>query len=146
MAGLIRIKRSFTATAAPTSLQPGEMAVNVTDKRIWFGNAANAPVEFILGGGGGGGSGATGLSVINFGAGDDMASVTITGQTGITGTSYVTANLAAIATAEHSADEHVIEEIDVYAGNIVVGTGFTIYARTRNFKLTGNWTVAWQWR
>lgn len=147
MAGIIRVKRNFTALAVPTSLQPGEMAVNVTDKRMWFGNASNVPVEFVLGGGGGGGSGAAGLSVINFGvSGSDVASLAITGQTGITLTSFVSAHLTAIATADHSIDEHVVEEMDVRAGNIVAGTGFTIYARTRNKKITGNWTVAWQWR
>jgi len=147
MAGIIRVKRNFTALAVPTSLQPGEMAVNVTDKRMWFGNASSVPVEFVLGGGGGGGSGSAGLSVINFGTSPkDIASVVVTGQSGITLSSYVAANLAAVATADHSIDEHVVEEMDVYAGNIVAGTGFTIYAKARNFPLIGNWTVAWQWR
>lgn len=73
--------------------------------------------------------GAQGTTTINFGAfpGTSDASVAVTGQTGITGTSLVEAWLYPAATADHSADEHMVETIKVVAGNIVAGTGFTIY-------------------
>ena len=74
--------------------------------------------------------GAQGTTTIDFGAfpGGSDASVVVTGQTGITGGSLVEAWLYPAATADHSADEHVVETIKVVAGNIVAGTGFTIYA------------------
>jgi hypothetical protein len=36
----ILIKRSLTAGAEPTSLAVGELAVNITDKKVWIGGAA----------------------------------------------------------------------------------------------------------
>ncbi len=74
--------------------------------------------------------GAQGTATIDFGAfpGASDASVAVTGQTGITGTSLVEAWLYPSGTADHSADEHIVETIRVTAGNIVAGTGFTIYA------------------
>ena len=95
---------------------------------------------------GGGGSATVGTAVVDFGAaGSDMASVVITGQTGIAATSFVMAVLAAIATADHSADEHVIEPIVVTPGAIVPGVGFTVFARTGNVEVFGEWTVKWMW-
>jgi hypothetical protein len=78
--------------------------------------------------------GAQGTATINFGAfpGQSDASVTVTGQAGILAGSLVEAWLFPTATADHSADEHVVETIEVKAGNIVAGTGFTIYAKNTN--------------
>lgn len=83
------------------------------------------------GGGGGGGSGAAGVTTIDFGAfpGASDASVAITGQTGILVGSIIEAWLVAQPTADHTADEHRVETISVTCGNIVAGTGFTIYAQ-----------------
>jgi hypothetical protein len=36
------------------------------------------------------------------------------------------------ATTDHSADEHIIESLKVFAGNIVAGVGFTIYGVNTN--------------
>lgn len=99
---------------------------------------------------------ATGVATLNFGAfpGAPEASVVITGQAAITADSYVEAWIRPVATADHSADEHLVEEaLSVIAGNIVAGTGFTIYGfcRPRNNDpegrntLFGLWTVAWVW-
>lgn len=91
-------------------------------------------------------SGAAGTTVVDFGsAGATDASVAVTGQTGIAATSAVLAQIQATASADHTADEHRVEEIDVSAGSITAGTGFTIYAKTRNFPLYGKWSVAWSW-
>ena len=72
---------------------------------------------------------AQGTTTIDFGAfpGKSDASVAITGQTGISGASLVEAWLYPTATADHTADEHLLETIRVVAGNVVAGTGFTIY-------------------
>jgi hypothetical protein len=78
-----------------------------------------------------GSSGASGQTTIDFGAfpGASDASVAITGQTGILVGSIIEAWLVAQPTADHTADEHRVETISVTCGDIVAGTGFTIYAQ-----------------
>jgi len=46
----IKLKNSVTATNAPTSLQQGEVAINITDKKVWVGNAATTPILLVNGG------------------------------------------------------------------------------------------------
>jgi hypothetical protein len=108
---------------------------------------------------------AQGTTTVNFGAfpGSTDTSVTITGQTGILAGSLVEAWIFPTATADHTADEHWVDPPEVYAGNVVAGTGFTIYAvvkkradigpvsdslRIRNVDAPmtyGLWTVGWVW-
>jgi hypothetical protein len=73
--------------------------------------------------------GAQGPATLDFGAfpGQSDASVAVTGQAGIVAGSLVEAWIRPEATADHSADEHMLETLKVFAGNIVAGTGFTIY-------------------
>ena len=47
MATTIKLKNSVTTTAVPSSLAQGEVATNVTDKKLWVGNAASSPVQFL---------------------------------------------------------------------------------------------------
>ena len=47
MATTIKLKNSVTTTAAPASLVQGEVATNITDKKLWVGNAASSPVQLI---------------------------------------------------------------------------------------------------
>lgn len=98
-------------------------------------------------GGSAGGGGTFGVTTVDFGAhpGKTDATATVTGQSGILSGSSVQAAISATATADHSVDEHAVEEIDIRAGNIVPATGFTIYAKTRNRRLYGLWSVAWHW-
>lgn len=86
------------------------------------------------GGGGGGGGVNSGKTTVDFGAfpGASDAKVTITGQASILTTSKVKAYLMAEATADHTADEHWVETVEVMAGNIVAATGFDIYAKNTN--------------
>lgn len=78
--------------------------------------------------------GASGTSILDFGSfpGKSDASVAVTGQTGIVAGSLVEAWIRPVATADHSADEHMLETLKVFAGNIVAGTGFTIYGINTN--------------
>lgn len=71
----------------------------------------------------------TGTATLDFGAfpGASDASVDVTGQTGIVSGSLVEAWIRPVDTADHTADEHMLETIKVFAANIVAGTGFTIY-------------------
>jgi hypothetical protein len=88
-----------------------------------------------------------GGSEIDFGThpGTSVASLVVTGQTGITSSMRVIATKAARATADHSVDEHIVEGIDVLAGDIVDGVGFTLYAITRTKRLKGLWAIDWSY-
>jgi hypothetical protein len=50
MATTIKLKNSVTTTAAPSTLVQGEVATNITDKKVWVGDASSTPVQ-ILGAG-----------------------------------------------------------------------------------------------
>lgn len=94
--------------------------------------------------------GAQGTATIDFGAfpGASDTSVAVTGQTSIVSGSAVEAWILPAATADHSVDEHMVETLKVIAGNIVAGTGFTIYGFNSGFgdvRLYGTWNVAWVW-
>ncbi len=73
--------------------------------------------------------GAQGAATLDFGAfpGKSDASVTITGQAAIVAGSLVEAWIRPVDTADHSADEHMVETIKVFAATIVAATGFTVY-------------------
>lgn len=110
---------------------------------------------------------ATGTATLDFGAfpGVSDTSVAVTGQAAIVAGSLVEAWIRPVATADHTADEHMLENIKVVAGNIAAGTGFTIYGfnttphfpggekidgnfvvtPTNSSRLYGQWTVAWAW-
>jgi hypothetical protein len=45
MATTLKTKNSVTTTVVPTTLAQGELAVNITDKKMWVGNAATTPVQ-----------------------------------------------------------------------------------------------------
>ena len=122
------------------------------------------------------GVGAQGTTTIDFGAfpGASDAMVTVTGQASIVAGSLVEVWLRPIDTADHTADEHMVEHIKVFGGNIIAGTGFTAYAfydgsdgiietpqqvstavgaltlrrrynPTPGGRLYGVWNLAWAW-
>ena len=78
----------------------------------------------------------TGTATVDFGAfpGNTMATVDVTGQTGIVTGSTVRAWIRAEATANNSTDEHIMAASmpDVVAGPITAGVGFTIYVMCRD--------------
>ena len=96
-----------------------------------------------------------GQSIIDFGSfpGASDTSLAVTGQTGIQTSSIIEVNLTPVATADHTADEHLVETLRIEAGNIVAGTGFTIYGVNTakdgpsgdGTRIWGKWTVNWQW-
>lgn len=103
--------------------------------------------------------GAQGTTTVDFGAfpGSSHVKVTITGQAAIVAGSLVEAWIRPVATADHSADEHMVETIKVVANNIVASTGFDIDAFNtsqlnepapfggKGTRLYGLWTAAWVW-
>jgi len=72
--------------------------------------------------------GAQGTAILDFGAfpGASHATVAVTGQSGIVSGSLVEAWLRPVATADHTADEHMVETLKVFAHSIVAGNGFSI--------------------
>lgn len=87
-------------------------------------------------------SGSSGVATVDFGTGNSNASVAIA-DAGVTANSVIIATILAKATSDHTADEHIAEDMDVMAGGISVGVGFSIYARTGNVALRGAWNVAY---
>lgn len=96
----------------------------------------------------GGGAGHFGTAEIDFGggAGSNEASVAITGQTGILSNSNVLVSIRAVATSDHSVQDHTYAAmlIGLAAGPTTAGVGFTIYARSRE-PLVGKFNVNWTW-
>lgn len=91
----------------------------------------------------------TGTATIDFGSfpGANETSVVVTGQTGIASGSNVEAYFMSNDTSgTHSANDHVYAPcfIKLNCGTIVVGTGFTIYARC-NDRMLGSFVVHWVW-
>ena len=47
MATTIELKNSVTTGNSPSSLAQGETAWNITDKKVWIGNASSTPIQLI---------------------------------------------------------------------------------------------------
>ena len=89
----------------------------------------------------------SGTAVINFGGGNNEASVAVTGQASIQTTSKAEAFIMADDTStDHTAGDHR------YAAALVgfscstpsAGVGFTIYGRCLE-RLSGTFTLRWVW-
>lgn len=84
-----------------------------------------------------------GTATLDFGTGASDAKVTVTGQTGITGTMLVEAWLSGAATSNNLADAGFVELMHIYAADIIAGTGFTIYGVVPFGRAFGQYTVNW---
>lgn len=89
---------------------------------------------------------AIGTALVNFGVtpGGVDAQLVITGQSGIVSASVVQAWISPATTTDHSIDEHWAEDLFVVAGNVVPGTGFTLYAKSPS-STYGAFSVSWTW-
>jgi len=63
MSNIIRIKRGITGGVVPTGLTFGELAVNITDKKLFVGGLTGNTIEIVASGGGG--AGVAGVSSFN---------------------------------------------------------------------------------
>jgi hypothetical protein len=88
-----------------------------------------------------------GTGEIDFGAfpGANTSSVFIPDPT-IEAGSIVDAKIVAKATVDHSADEHIADAPDLFAGSVVAAAGFWVYGSfTKNLGPTtyGKWAFMW---
>lgn len=89
--------------------------------------------------------GAQGTAIINFGARETQASVTVTGQTSIASGSLVEGWLAVEAVGNTTTDDCILEPIQIRAGAVVAGTGFTLYATCLSGFAHGQYKINWVW-
>lgn len=117
-------------------IEGANITLTVTD------DAGSEEVDVTIAASGGGGSANAGKTTVDFGAfpGKTDASVNVTGQAGIVSGSVIQAWLDPLSTADHLADEHLLEKIKVFAGNIIPGTGFTIYLVSDNDAVPGGFS------
>lgn len=90
----------------------------------------------------------SGTATLNFGAvtqqRDSTASVFVS-DTNIQANSYLRAWLSVATTSDHSVDEIAIDPPTIMAGNINVGSGFTIYGFSPNGRTYGHYSILWAW-
>lgn len=93
--------------------------------------------------------GASGSTIVDFGAGADHASVAVGGQGAIVAGSLCEAWLdpTRASTTPRTVDEHVMAAamLGVTCSLIVAGVGFTINATGSSGRLIGQFAVSWVW-
>jgi hypothetical protein len=138
---IIKLKRSETAAASPTGLSYGEVAVNITDKKIFIGNSAGATV-LIVDGNATGGGGTTSTETIQ----DAAASLFTTGtHTGIS-VSYPdtnnSINLVNTGVLSIGGSTGVISAATGRTSlGLVIGTNVQAYSATLSDVATGNYVT-----
>lgn len=91
--------------------------------------------------------GAQGHTTVDFGTfpGKAEAQATVTGQASILAASDAEAWIRGESSADHSADEHAIEDFDVQAQDITAAVGFVVTVRPRVGVCYGVYNVSWVW-
>jgi hypothetical protein len=88
-----------------------------------------------------------GSATLNFGTapGSQFASVVVTGQTSILSTSSIVAYvMASDYTVDNNALIHQIAPVQLTAGYITPGSGFTVFAYSQ-WNLSNTFMVRWSW-
>ena len=83
-----------------------------------------------------------GRALVSFGSGTRDASVSVSSPT-VTASSRVLAQVAAVDTADHSADEALLEALEVRVGPVTAGVGFDIRAVCRVGVASGLFAIDW---
>jgi hypothetical protein len=62
----------------------------------------------------------------------------------VVNSSVITASIASMATVEHSSDEHLIENFEVRATNIIPGVSFDLVLLAGSVSgISGTWNINW---
>lgn len=135
---VVTVQKDVSGTEYPMSR--GALAVNESlnyeDGNGWYvlnadGSRKGVGANGASGTNGGGTVLGSGTSIIDFGSqGSNHKTLVVTGQASILAGSLVMCWVKPEATVDHSADEHIAEDIIVYASDVVAGTGFTIHAKS----------------
>ena len=109
---------------------------------------ADAKTPLVYNGGGGGTSviqppKPSGIDTLDFGASNKTSTVVITGISSITATSVVLVKMRVEDTADHTAEDLLIDPIRVEVFAIVPSVGFTIYGTMGNAPANGKYNVQW---
>jgi hypothetical protein len=91
------------------------------------------------------GSSNKGTAIIDFSTGKLDTSVAVTGQASITTGNLPQAWLSGTASSNNLNDAGFAEDMLIFAGDIVAGTGFTIYAFCKFGRAFGQYNVNWSW-
>lgn len=89
-----------------------------------------------------------GSGILDFGLATNMnteAFFMVGGQGSILAASEVEAWVMEAYTVDHSNDEHRIENLYVFPGNVTIGSGFIIYGESRIGSISGKYLVQWAW-
>jgi hypothetical protein len=112
----IKLKNSVTTTNVPSSLAQGEVAINVTDKKVWVGNAATTPVQLLGAGSDGSFTNISVSGVASFA--DGTVSLPAIANIGDTNTGIFFPAADTIAFSEGGAESMRIDS----SGNVGIGT------------------------
>ena len=138
MATILKTKNSVTTTVVPTTLAQGELAVNITDKKMWVGNAASSPVQ-IVGAGVAGNAGGSTTQVQYNSSGVLAGSANMT----FSGTALTLANDASISgltvgKGGSAVSGNVIVNTSALASNTTGSNLVAVGDRALNANTTGN--------
>ena len=136
MPTILKTKNSVTTTVVPTTLQQGELAVNITDKKLWVGNAATTPVQLLGGGADGTFTNISVSGVASFADGTvSLPSITNIGDTN-TGIFFPAADTIAFT-------EGGVESMRIASGNVGIGTTNTSSSKFSVVGGTGTETLGY---
>ena len=83
----------------------------------------------------------SGRAIIDFGIGTDVVKHVITGTNNIKSTNKIFLSKEIVATENNSIDDVFIHSIELSAGSIVEGVGFTIYAKALDSTASGKFSI-----
>lgn len=88
-----------------------------------------------------------GVRIVDLGAfpGAGEGTYVVTGQPDILPTASVRAWVTPVATDDHSADEHRLEPLLAFAGDVVAGVGLTLTVTPTQEGQYGKWSVGFEW-
>lgn len=85
----------------------------------------------------------SGTATLDFGSGNKVAEVLVTGVEQAMLTSRVMVIMRLESTLEHPVDDMQIDPIRVLAKNLIIGVGFTIYGEMDNAPANGTYKIDW---
>lgn len=145
----------YVFVASGTTPPPGECDSAADVSRLFFDTDADTNGSLFVclgaagwkdidddGGAGGGGNGAA--VTVDFGAaGNDTATVIVTGQAWVSGTSIIVCAPTLLATADRvdGEEDALLEGLTVVVSERVAGTGFTVSAQPAHGKAIGKFLI-----